>query len=187
MTDEKPAGRPSLYSDELALQICERLADGETLRAVCATPGYPDERTVRRWALDDKHPFSPQYTRARELGYHKMADDLIEIADDGTNDYVTKSNKDGSTYEALNAEHVQRSRLRVDIRKWLLSKALPKMWGDKLELTGKDGKDLIPEETTMTKIEMARQIAYQLREGAQAAREQASRPTPDDEPPSKGA
>ena len=165
------AGRPSIYSDELALQICERLADGESLRSVCATEGFPNERTVRRWALDDKHPFSPQYTRARELGYHKMADEMLEIADDGTNDYVTRENKDGSTYEALDSEHVQRSRLRVDTRKWLLGKALPKLYGDKVELTGKDGKDLIPEES-MTTLEMARQLAYMLREGAKAAREQ---------------
>jgi Bacteriophage Sf6, terminase small subunit-like len=44
------------------------------------------------------------------------------------------SNKDGSTYTALDAEHVQRSRLRVEARKWLLSKALPKVYGDKLDL-----------------------------------------------------
>ena len=82
----------------------------------------PSEKTVRTWAMDPEHPFSTQYARAREVGYMKMADDLLDIADDASDDY-------------------QRSRLRVDARKWLLSKALPKIFGDKLQskVSGKDG------------------------------------------------
>jgi hypothetical protein len=55
-----------------------------------------------------------------------MADELLEIADDATNDFVERQNKDGHTSKVFDAEHVQRSRLRVEARKWLLSKALPK-------------------------------------------------------------
>ena len=72
----------------------------------------PDERTVRRWALDDVEGFSDQYARAREIGYQGMADDLTEIADA----------KDGDP---------ARDRLRVDTCKWLLSKVLPKVYGEK--------------------------------------------------------
>jgi Bacteriophage Sf6, terminase small subunit-like len=67
-------GRPSIFSPELADRLCERLADGETLRAICRDEGMPDERTVRRWALDDLEGFSTQYARAREIGYQGMAD-----------------------------------------------------------------------------------------------------------------
>ena len=56
-----------------------------------------------------------------------MADETLEISDDGTNDWM----KDNEGYK-VNGEHVARSRLRVDTRKWLLSKALPKIFGDKL-------------------------------------------------------
>ena len=108
-------GRPSIFSPELADRLCERLADGETLRAICRGEGMPDERTVRRWALDDVEGFSTQYARAREIGYQSMADDLTEIADA----------KDGDP---------ARDRLRVDTRKWLLSKALPKIYGDKQQV-----------------------------------------------------
>lgn len=75
-----------------------------------------------------------------------MADEILEIADDGTNDWVERQNKDGSSYRAFDQEHYQRSRLRFDARRWLLSKALPKVYGDKLttELTGKDGAPLVP-------------------------------------------
>ena len=108
-------GRPSIFSPELAERLCERLADGETLRAICRDEGMPDERTVRRWALDDVEGFSTQYARAREIGYQSMADDLTEIADA----------KDGDP---------ARDRLRVDTRKWLISKALPKIYGDKQQI-----------------------------------------------------
>ena len=58
-------GRPSVYSHAMAEEICNRLAVGESLKSVCQDDGMPDERTVRRWALDPDHPFSPRYARAR--------------------------------------------------------------------------------------------------------------------------
>jgi hypothetical protein len=98
--------------------IAALLADGITLIAVSRLPGMPSERTMRTWALDPQHPFSPKYARGRELGYHKMADQLVEIAD-------------GTGIDAND------KRIRVDTRKWLLSKALPKIYGDKLDLNAR--------------------------------------------------
>jgi hypothetical protein len=93
----------------------------------------PAESTVRGWALDDREGFSAQYTRARELGYLAMADELLEVADDGKNDWMERrGDGDENPSWVLNGEHVQRSRLRVDTRKWMLSKALPKIFGDKV-------------------------------------------------------
>lgn len=92
----------------------------------------PSEPTVRLWAIEDREGFSAHYTRAREAGYLAMADELLEIADDGTNDWMERKNRDGSTVEVENHEVLNRSRLRVDTRKWLLSKALPKVYGDKI-------------------------------------------------------
>lgn len=131
-------GRPSDYTPELAATICERLAGGETLRAICRDPGMPDERTVRGWAIDDRDGFSPHYARARELGYHAMADETLEIADDTSHDFRTVETDDG-TREIVDHEHIQRSRLRVDTRKWLLAKALPKIYGEKVAFTGENG------------------------------------------------
>src|SRR5690606_7206910 len=160
---KRPRGRPSLYTEELAEKICARLADGESLNSICKDDGMPSERTVRTWALDKNHPFSPKYAQAREIGYLKMADELLDIADDGTNDWMVREREDGSSTELVNHEHIQRSKLRVDTRKWLLSKMLPKVFGDKVstEVTGKDGKDLIPESTSPRDI--ARAIADILR------------------------
>lgn len=135
MTDTPLKGRPTDYTAELALEICARLAEGATLRAVCKADDMPAESTVRRWALEDRGGFKSQYAGAREIGYQSMADELIEIADESGGD--VKTDKDGN--ETLNGEFAARSRLRLDTRKWLLSKALPKVYGDKLAVTGADG------------------------------------------------
>jgi len=134
-------GRPTKYTPELGKRICEELASGRTLRSVCRDDEtMPDERTVRSWAIDPEHPFSPQYSRAREIGYYSMADEITEISDDARNDWMERFGKDGESLGwQLNGDHVQRSRLRVEARKWLLSKALPKLFGDKVALTDPDG------------------------------------------------
>ena len=128
-----PAGRPSKYSEAMANRICEEIADGKTVSEICAAEDMPARSTVFKW-LSDHEEFSDQYARAREDQVERMADELLEIADDGTNDYMERQNDDGSTYEVFNGEHVQRSRLRVDTRKWLMSKMLPKKYGDKQEV-----------------------------------------------------
>lgn len=127
-------GPATSYVAEMADFILEQLCDGLTLRAVCRLDGTPDESTVRKWALDDVEGFAARYSRAREIGYHCMADEVLEIADDGRNDWMER---DGRTVP--DHEHISRSRLRFDARRWLLSKALPKIYGDKVALTGADG------------------------------------------------
>ena len=125
-------GRPTAFTKKLAGEICAKLADGETLREVCRAEDMPPESTVRRWALEDFNGFAAQYARAREIGYHAMADELVEIADDGSNDWMARNGDEDD--RQIDGEHLGRSRLRVDTRKWLLSKALPKVYGDKLDL-----------------------------------------------------
>ena len=117
-----------------------------TLREVCRQDGMPPESTVREWVAADREGFAAQYARAREIGYQTMADELLEISDDGSNDFMLRKRGDDEI-ETVNQEAINRSRLRVDTRKWLLSKALPKVYGDRLvsEVTGKDGGNLIIE------------------------------------------
>ena len=134
-------GRPTLYTPEIAVEICERLATGESLRSVCRDDRYPHEATVRLWAMNDVDGFSTRYAIARDLGADAIADEIIEISDDGTNDWMDRQRPDGSTERVVDHEHVNRSRLRVDSRKWLLSKLVPKRYGDRtaVELSSPDG------------------------------------------------
>ena len=141
-------GRPSIYTQEIADKICEQLAAGKTLREVCRQEGMPDESAVRKWVLENREGFSPQYAQAREIGYQAMADELLEIADDGQNDWMERNGQDDEGWQA-NGEHLQRSRLRVDTRKWLLAKALPKVYGDRL-LHGNDPDNPMPPGQTVT-------------------------------------
>lgn len=121
----RPRGRPSVYTQEVAEEICSRLATGESLRSICRTAGMPDEAVVRGWVLDDREGFASRYTRARDLGLDAMADELLDVADEQVG--VTES---GSTDTGA----VNRNRLRVDTRKWYLSKLAPKRYGDKLDV-----------------------------------------------------
>ena len=156
------SGRLTDYTQDIADKICERLAKGETLRSICRSDEMPSEATVRNWALSNREGFFAQYSQAREIGYHSMADEALEISDDGTNDWVmNNADEDGSAVYRLNGEHVQRSRLRVDTRKWLLSKALPKVYGDKLQHTGADGEGPVQIEDKGA-YDMARRVALLL-------------------------
>lgn len=119
-------------------KICERLAEGESLRAICRSEGFPAMSAVMRW-LDEDKTLQEQYARAKELGFDALAEKTLEIADDGTNDYVA-ANDPGNPGYRLNGEHVQRSKLRVDARKWLLSKLAPKKYGDRIDVGNADDK-----------------------------------------------
>jgi len=132
----EPRGRPTKFTKALAAEICSKLSEGMTLREVCKSEDMPPESTVRQWAVDDQQGFSAQYARAREVGYHAMADELLEIADDGSNDWMERKGEEDTGW-AVNGEHVQRSRLRLDTRKWMLSKALPKIYGDRIDVNNK--------------------------------------------------
>ena len=127
---KRPRGRPTIYTRELADKICERLSKGETLKSICRDKGMPDDRTVRIWALNDYQGFYPRYATARQLGLDAMADQLLEIADDGSGDITY----DAQGNRLVNGEHINRSRLRVNTRKWYLSKLAPKRYGEKVDL-----------------------------------------------------
>jgi hypothetical protein len=126
-----PAGRPSDYTAELAAMICERLTDGESQRSICRDEGMPAERTVRRWALENEE-FSPQYARAREIGYLCMADEMLEIAD--TTQEGVKILEKTSGKETVTGDMIEHRRLQVDTRKWMLARMLPKIFGDRQHL-----------------------------------------------------
>jgi hypothetical protein len=123
------------FQQNIADVICDRLANGESLRAICRDEGMPSEATVRAWALDDVCGFAAQYARARELGYDRLAEEILEIADTPKPGKSRVQKADGQV-EEREADMIEHRRLQVDSRKWMLSKMLPKRYGDKLELNG---------------------------------------------------
>lgn len=126
-------GRPSEYSQDVADRICQRISEGESLRSVCRDVDMPSVSTVMRW-LQAIPSFRPQYRRAREALVEVWADELVDIADDSTHDTVTRTTPQGREYEAVDHENIQRAKLRVDTRKWMMSKMLPRQYGDRVDL-----------------------------------------------------
>lgn len=127
-----PSGRTTDYTPEIAEKICKGISSGMSLRKVCASDEMPAPSTVCGWVLDDVNGFSEQYAKARRLQAELLADEIFDISDDSTNDYMIRQSKSGEDYETVNPEVIGRSRLRVDSRKWYLAKVLPKIYGDKV-------------------------------------------------------
>lgn len=126
-----PAGRPSEYTQDMADIICAQLADGESLRTVCLAEDMPSKTSVFRW-LRTHDEFRDQYARAKEESADALTDEMLDIADDGSNDWMKRHGKDDEDYWVTNGECIQRSRVRIDTRKWIASKLKPKKYGDKL-------------------------------------------------------
>lgn len=152
--------RQTEYKEEIAFLICERLADGESLRSICGDENMPARSTVFKW-LAEQHTFSDQYARAREEQAHVIFDEILDIADDGSNDWMERKFGEDTRW-VENGETLRRSQLRIDARKWMAGKLQPKKYGDKIhqELTGKDGGAI--EVADMTDIERARRVAFAL-------------------------
>lgn len=129
-----PIGRPSRYSQDLADNICAELATGKSMRTVCRADDMPAMSTVFKW-LRERPVFSEQYARAKAEAADALVEEILDIADDGSNDWMEVHDRDGNaTGYKLNGEHVQRSRLRVDTRKWIASKLKPKKYGERVGL-----------------------------------------------------
>lgn len=133
----KKNGRPTKYSDKLADRICQKIAEGYSVRSICKEKDMISMQTLFRW-LRENDKFREQYAHACEERSYAQAEEIIDIADNATNDYMEKLEGDGYIF---NSENVQRSRLRIDTRKWLMSKMNPKVYGDKLDMTT-NGNDI---------------------------------------------
>ncbi len=125
--------KPMPYDEAIALEVCERIAQGEGLEGICEDPRLPCETTVRKWMAKESS-FAVAYARAREQQMEKWADDVIRIADDASGDYVDRIGKDGKVERVVDPETVQRSKLRIDTRMRLMGKFAAKRFGDKIDV-----------------------------------------------------
>ncbi len=133
-------GRPTKLTPSVVKELLERLAAGESLNRICRDKHMPTAPCIRNHLLDDSEFFA-KYARARDMGLDAMADETLDIADDGRNDTFL----DDEGNEKVDHDHIKRSALRVDARKWYLSKLAPKKYGNNVnhEVGGKDGGEII--------------------------------------------
>jgi len=132
-------GRPSKYTKEIAIEIIERLEKNESLRSICRDEHLPERQTVYNWIMDEPG-FFDRYARAKEIGYEQDVEDMVKWCD-----------------QAIESpQQVQGYRLKIDTLKWIISKKLPKKYGEKqmIEHSGSIQNDIY----TMTRDERQKRI-----------------------------
>lgn len=130
--------RPSEYSPETADLICERIADGESLRSICRDDSMPSKATVFRWLTEFKD-FETKYAHAREAQADTLVDEIVSIADEEVTMIRADKHKPGADEDAevevvFDQTAVARNKLRVAARQWTAEKLRPKKYGPKLEI-----------------------------------------------------
>lgn len=125
-----PAGQPTKYNQKIVDEICEWVAtSSKSMRTICKNVGI-SYQTHLNWIRE--HPeYFDQYARAKEDQSDLLIEEMIEIADDSSQDEIVV----GDGIVKMNSEYVQRSRIRIDTRKWIASKLKPKKYGDKVDVT----------------------------------------------------
>lgn len=115
--------------EEIIKIVLQRISEGESLRAILPIGNDLISREYFNQWLHEDTTLVDRYTHAREERADKIFEDIIDIADNKENDVSISENG-----VVLNSEFVQRSKLKIDARKWMLSKMLPKKYGDKLDI-----------------------------------------------------
>lgn len=156
-------GRPSICTPELTGEIFSRMSEGESLRSICRDDAMPNIGTVLRWIAHDTI-LSKQYDAAMEQRAEAMFEEMFEIADETKLDTI-----ETETGERPNAEWISRSRLRVDVRKWALSKMMPKKYGDKVVLAG-DPEQPLRTEATLNVSGLSTEALAEIMKASDAAK-----------------
>lgn len=145
----KKAGRPSNYTFELGQAICERIADGDSLRSICNDEGMPNRTTVLRW-LEANPEFAAIHARAREAQADVMDDKIMSTAD------------------ACTSEDANAARVKIDAYKWRAARLAPKKYGDRMMLAGHDG-GTVKSEVTMASPQTMAELTQALLSAAKGS------------------
>lgn len=162
---KKKMGRPTIYSQDLADELCIKLSLGQSLRSICREEGMPSQAVVYLWL--QKHPdFVEQYTRAREEQAETHADEIVDIADEtpDTNPVIDRRTGELISMD-LSSAYIAWQKSRIDARKWNASKQRPKKYGDKVQVGGDSENPLSVTadvglfDTILKSLEAKRQVA----------------------------
>lgn len=152
----RPTGRPTLYSTEIGLEICERVEDGELLIEICSEDGMPAARTIRRWARENED-FRPIYAGARVGRVRTWVERIVYLSRDAIN------HAHGSPGTGEAGAKIQAIKLEIDTLKWLIAKELASEYGDLIrqEISGPDGQPIA------SSMEITSDIENRIKEIAQ--------------------
>lgn len=114
--------------------IINEIEKGESLRSALNTNGAPSSSVFYGWLNSDEEK-KQRYARACEIREEKIFDEILEIADKQGEDIIETD--EGKT---INHNVIQRNRLQIDARKWMLGKMNPKKYGEKVDVTSQGEK-----------------------------------------------
>ena len=126
-------GRPSSWTEEIAADICARIANGETLTEICADEDMPGRSTVTEWLMKDLHGFSGQYAHARAIQAIHEDDECKQIADEAFGDYYIDYDKDGKPFVKVDSDNIQRAKLRIETRRWRAERLNRRVYGNSIQ------------------------------------------------------
>ena len=131
---------PTSYSEELAATICTRIAEGESLRAICADEAMPNRSTVMQWVADNREGFKERYELAQDFRAQAIFDEMLEISDNTEEGEERTIHSDG-TSELRTGDMLGHRKLKIEARKWVLARMAPKRYGDRIaqEISGPNG------------------------------------------------
>jgi hypothetical protein len=128
VTTEKPSRRRRHdYGPEIADLICERLMDGESLRQICQDRRMPARSTIFIW-LQEHEEFADYYGFAKRVQIEELLDEMSEIADDRSNDWIIREGPDGKKFRVFDHENFRRSKRQIGGLQWRISKLKPKRY-----------------------------------------------------------
>ena len=149
--------------DQIIDDIVAGLSDGVPLRELCRREGMPSWRTVYSW-MDADEAVATRVAQAREIGFEAIAEEILDIADDASNDWMQRKRQNGTVDIVLDSDHVQRSKLRIETRLKLLACWNPKKYGTKqtVDVGNKDGETL-KADINIDTVALTKELAEALR------------------------
>jgi hypothetical protein len=145
-------GRPTIYCEKLAMEICKRIMEGQTLRKLVEADDMPTQRAIWLWL--SKYPeFSLQYARAKE----EQSDAIVEKMLFKAEEVETATYIDAEGNTRIDAGAVQAAKLYVDAAKWYAGKLKPKRWGDRIIHAG-DAENPVTTKLVSSSDELVKKI-----------------------------
>ena len=131
---------PYKWTPEIEEEILDRIAKGQSVVDICEDDWLPSQRTLYR-RLEADEEFRQKYARARDMQADTLFDEILQIADDGRNDWMERKSAENPGW-VENGEALRRSEIRINARKWMAGKLRPKVYGEKIGLTDGEGGPL---------------------------------------------
>jgi len=162
----RPVGRPSKYSEAIAISICKQIVSGKSLVYICKREGTPHLGTAYRW-LDEHPDFRERYERARLDQADTLADEITMLADEEPRKII-----DQNGVERIDSGWVQWHRLRIDSRKFIAAKLKPKKYGDRVDVNQEISANVNVMALTLDAASLAPEARDALRQALLESRQQ---------------